>query len=311
MIEQMPLVSVVVITYNSSKTVVDTLDSIAEQSYSNIELIVTDDSSKDNTVSVVEKWVEEHKGVFKQVEVVQVDENSGVTANANRGVAVSRGEWIKIIAGDDMLMPNAIERFVAVASKQGGDFFFARMELFYDDPIRDVSVDRTVFFEEAYRIFRSRLSALDQYDIIRYSNNFCPAPAAFFSRRAFDRVGGFDLSIAMVEDMPLWLKATGKGYTLQFIDEPLVRYRIGAGSVQGKDCFAVARRLLKYKYILKTSDFGIYSKIKQLKGYDSLSNKCCFVLLKLLSVKCIYTFRSKASSVSQKYGVKARRITII
>lgn len=306
----MPLVSVIVITYNSSKTVLDTLDSIAVQSYPNIELIVADDSSKDNTVAVVEKWIAGHEGFFKRVEVVKSAENSGVTANASRGVSVSGGEWIKMIAGDDMLMPNAIERFVAVSSATEGDFFFSRMELFHDDHTEDVSVNRKAFFEEAYHIFRRGLDAIDQYDIIRYSNNFCPAPAAFFSRMAFDSVGGFDLSIAMAEDMPLWLKATERGYNLRFIDEPLVRYRVGAGSVQRKGCFSVTKRLLKYKYLLKTSDCGVYNKIKQLKGYDSLSNKVCFAVLKWQSVKNIYAFRRKATLVSRKYGIGARRITM-
>lgn len=304
----MTLVSVLVIAYNSSKTIKDTLDSIAAQSYSEMELIVTDDASKDDTVSVVEEWVAQHKEIFRRVEVVTVASNSGVTANANRGISAAKGEWIKIIAGDDLLLPNAIERFVA--SAVDGDFFFARMELFHDEPDKDVSDDRKAFYDEAYAIFRNDLSAAEQYDLIRYSNNFCPAPAAFFSREAFDKIGGFDLSIAMAEDMPLWLRATAKGYRLHFIDEPLVRYRIGSGSVQRKGCFSVTKRLIKYKYLLQIADYGIYDRVKQLKGCDSVSNKICFVLLKWLSVKQIYGFRREAAVVSKKYGVKARKITL-
>lgn len=305
----MPLVSVVVITYNSSKTILDTLDSIAAQSYPNIELIVTDDASKDNTVSVVEAWMAEHAGLLKRVELVTSVANSGVTANVNRGVRASRGEWIKMIAGDDMLMPNAIERFVAVASEKKGDFFFARMELFHNDLEEDVSVHRKAFYEEAYHILRRKLGADDQYNILRYSNNFCPAPASFFSRAAFDNIGGFDLSIAMAEDFPLWLKATEKGYLLHFIDEPLVKYRVGAGSVQRSACFSVTKRLIKYKYLLKTFDYGICDKVTQLHGYDSLSNKVCFRILKCMAIPDIYAFRNKASAVAFKYGVQARRIT--
>ena len=55
-----PLVSICVITYNSSKTVVETLESIKNQSYSNIELVVSDDCSPDNTVELVQQWLEKN-----------------------------------------------------------------------------------------------------------------------------------------------------------------------------------------------------------------------------------------------------------
>lgn len=304
------LVSVIVVTYNSAKTVVDTLDSIASQRYADIELIVADDCSKDDTVSVAERWIAANGKRFGRTEVVRSLVNSGVTVNAQRGVVASKGEWIKIIAGDDMLRPNAVERFLEEACRTERNFFFARMELFYDDPAIAVSEERKAFYEEAYGIFRRGFNAAEQNEIIRYSNNFCPAPAAFFSRDAFDGVGGFDLSIVMAEDMPLWLRATEKGFRLMFIDEPLVRYRVGEGSVQKKGCFSVTKRLLKYKYLLRTRDYGMYEKIKQLYGYNSLSNRCYFMVLKLLSLRNIYAFRQKAEEVSAKYGVTPRKITI-
>ncbi|MEG2318029.1 MAG: glycosyltransferase [Rikenellaceae bacterium] len=305
-----PLVSVVVVVYNSSKTIIDTLDSIVQQSYKNIELVVSDDASKDDTVSLVREWMGKHKADFKDVTIVTTLKNSGISQNCDRGVRASHGEWIKIIAGDDMLFPCAIERFVEEATKGQGDFFFAQVEMFVDDPKNMVSRYYNVFYSEAYDIFRRGYSAEEQYEIIRYSNNFCPAPAAFFSRIGFDVIGGFDLSIAMAEDMPMWLNATQKGFRLNFIDEPLVRYRIGSGSVQIGGRFAVTKRLLKYKYLLQIDDFGVCKDIKQINGYDSLSNRCRFILLKLLSIKEIRLFRAKAKEVSLKYGVKARQITL-
>ena len=58
------LISVVVVTYNSEKTVIETLDSIASQTYKNIELIVSDDYSKDDTVKRMKLWIEDHKDFF-------------------------------------------------------------------------------------------------------------------------------------------------------------------------------------------------------------------------------------------------------
>ena len=107
-----PLVSVVVITYNSARTVLDTLDSIANQTYQNIELIISDDCSQDDTVSVVNTWVEENKNRFISVKILTVEKNTGLVKNCNRGRKAAKGEWIKGIAGDDMLMPDAIEEYI-------------------------------------------------------------------------------------------------------------------------------------------------------------------------------------------------------
>ena len=79
---QNPLVSIVVITYNSSEYVCETLESAKAQSYQNIELIVSDDASTDNTVPIVTKWIRENKSRFVCVEIVTSPSNTGITAKA-------------------------------------------------------------------------------------------------------------------------------------------------------------------------------------------------------------------------------------
>ena len=102
------LVSVRVVTYNSSKTVLETLDSIKAQTYPNIELIISDDSSKDNTVEICREWLDKNGSRFARTELLTVPVNTGVSANINRSERACRAEWCKGIAGDDMLMPNCI-----------------------------------------------------------------------------------------------------------------------------------------------------------------------------------------------------------
>lgn len=86
----------VVITYNSSKTVVETLESIKAQTYQNLELIVSDDCSPDKaTIETVQKWLDANGSRFVHAELVTADRNTGVSGNINRGVAKSHGEWIK------------------------------------------------------------------------------------------------------------------------------------------------------------------------------------------------------------------------
>ena len=93
-----PLVSICVITYNSSKTVLSTLESIKAQSYSNIELVISDDCSPDNTVEIVQQWLEENKSWFIRTELITVEKNTGVTGNVNRSCKNTQGKYVKPIA---------------------------------------------------------------------------------------------------------------------------------------------------------------------------------------------------------------------
>jgi alpha-1,3-rhamnosyltransferase len=88
--KEQPLVSVRVITYNSSKTVIETLDSIYNQTYPNIELIISDDCSKDDTVAICREWVNQHKERFARTEILTVPQNTGVSANINRSEKACR-----------------------------------------------------------------------------------------------------------------------------------------------------------------------------------------------------------------------------
>ena len=79
-----PLVSIVIITYKSSAYVLETLESAKAQTYRNIELIVTDDCSPDNTVEICKDWIENNKDCFVRTELITVPENTGISLNCNR-----------------------------------------------------------------------------------------------------------------------------------------------------------------------------------------------------------------------------------
>lgn len=107
--EEQPLVSIIVITYNSAKYVLETLESARAQTYQNIELIISDDGSQDNTVEMCKDWLSENNKCFVSTELLTVEKNTGVPANCNRGIKAAQGEWIKFIAGDDILLSTCVE----------------------------------------------------------------------------------------------------------------------------------------------------------------------------------------------------------
>lgn len=102
--QDFPLVTIIVITYKSADYVIDTLESISQQTYKNIELIISDDRSPDNTLEICESWIEKHKNRFSNTIVTKTDRNGGICYNYNNGLKMATGKWIKYIAGDDELI---------------------------------------------------------------------------------------------------------------------------------------------------------------------------------------------------------------
>ena len=113
----MKLVTVTVGTHNSSQFVVKTLESIYNQTWKDIELIIKDDASTDNTVELCRKWIEKNNNRFIRTEILAVSERKGPAANFNRGIRAAKAEWIKPVAGDDALLPNCIQDNMDYVSK--------------------------------------------------------------------------------------------------------------------------------------------------------------------------------------------------
>lgn len=112
MVNSFPLVTIGVLTYNSEKYVIETLESIKSQTYLNIELIISDDCSCDYTVDRCSEWIEKNRGYFVNVLILTVKTNTGTAGNCNRVLAKSNGKWLKFLGADDLLSPSAIENYV-------------------------------------------------------------------------------------------------------------------------------------------------------------------------------------------------------
>jgi glycosyltransferase involved in cell wall biosynthesis len=98
-----PLVSIIIPTYNRAKTVARTINSVLLQTYENFEIVIVEDGSKDETVSLLKNFTD------KRISVVYHEINKGVTAAKNTGLNNMRGEWFAILDSDDEIIPEAVE----------------------------------------------------------------------------------------------------------------------------------------------------------------------------------------------------------
>lgn len=248
------LVSVIVITYNSAATVIETLDSIKNQDYPNVELIVADDCSKDDTTDVVKKWLDDNGSRFVRVELVTSSNNTGVSGNLNRGLERCQGKWVKIIAGDDLLLQNCISDNVLCANmKNGVCAIFSRAQFFGDADV----CKRYEHFGYGFYGLNNR----ERYLLILTYNTIL-APTEFLSREYLTSVGGYDEEIPFIEDWPFWIRMFRDNCKIAFINKETVKYRMGAslslGNGGGERFKDSHRKVLEYAYGLQMQENPVY-----------------------------------------------------
>lgn len=215
------LVSIVVITYNSEKFVIETLDSIRCQTYKNIELIISDDASTDQTLYLCQNWLRINGSRFVNCNLLSVEHNSGISANCNRGFKASNGEWIKIIAGDDMLLESCIEDFL---------YFSSRNKNF------SVLFSRIIFLKNGKREKDKVLEIENTTDIdlqkeLILNGSSLRAPGCLIKKEALIKAGLFDERYPFLEDLPLWISLNQKGFIIGFVPKYLILYRIHSTNI--------------------------------------------------------------------------------
>ena len=214
------LISVRVISYNAEKTILETLESIKNQTYQHIELIISDDCSKDNTVNIVRSWLKDNSSRFADAKLITVEKNTGICANLNRALRECRGEWIKGIAADDILLPNCIEDFVDFVTKTPNAKFVTSLARVYNES----------FDENNYTKTLGCVSKLSERDIDEQLkrvafNPVIVAPTCFYNRKMLNDIGGYNEKYAY-EDHPLYITMLEHGFKIYFLNKETVGYRI-------------------------------------------------------------------------------------
>lgn len=220
-----PLVSVIVTTYNSATFVSETLESVKDQAYENIELIISDDASTDNTIKICKEWLAGNAGRFVRSEIITVPKNTGVSANCNRSTYASRADWIKFIAGDDILLPNCIEDNIKFVAENPDVCILFSQVLIYRDTFENSNFVRLLPQAFPFNIMNPSFTADDQFKLLLISDRINFTPSYFFYKKAVISVGGYDERNRIVEDYPMWLKLTQAGYKLHFMKKKTVGYR--------------------------------------------------------------------------------------
>lgn len=221
------VVSIIIITYNSSAFILETLESAKNQSYKNIELIISDDSSKDNTVEICENWLENNRNRFVNSQIIKVPENTGVSANCSRGSEAARGEWIKFIAGDDILAPNCVETLLEICLKNNYEVLVSDLKCFTSKEEYDYPYDKEV------RNHFFTLNVEEKYEYYLQNPFFLNVPSFFFNSKVLQITGIFNLKYKLLEDQPMIYTILKNKVDIHYEKVQVVFYRMHESSIVG------------------------------------------------------------------------------
>lgn len=202
----MPLVSIVIPAYNHASYLRESIESVLSQDYPNIELIVIDDGSTDETAEVLKEY-----GAKFYWETQQ---NSGQASTLNKGWSMARGEILAYLSADDILLSDAVGISVRHLIK------YPAAALVYCD---------FQLIDPESKVIRN-VSAPDYSYQEMVTKFICaPGPGAFFRRRVFEQAGGWDTQFRQSPDYEYWLRL-GLFGEFEHIKERLAGFRVHDGS---------------------------------------------------------------------------------
>ena len=257
-----PLISVGVIAYNSSEYILDVLESIKAQTYQNIELIVADDKSSDDTVEKCNEWITKNEERFVRTEVIVPDQNTGTAGNYNRALFASKGEWIKFIDADDILFPNCLDDNVDYVTKhQEAKVVFSDILYFEDakNPSKRhfVSADEKKMYEK---------DAREQLRVVLKKNHMPPS-SSFMSTEVLKQ-NPYQEEYGVVEDAPKWIDLSRKGYKFHYFDKVTTGYRECLSATRQKDRFFSPLLVESFFKYLWTEKLNIIREYHDQEAYN-------------------------------------------
>ncbi len=215
-----PLVSVVMPTYNHARYIKEAIDSVLNQTYNNLELIIVDNFSEDDTAQIIASYNSD-KIIYRQFR-----NNGIIAASRNHGIEQARGTYVAFLDSDDVWTETKLQRQVeAITKDPANGLSCCRFQVISDDPRENGKIMGPKADELPARVYERLIKA-----------NFVISSSTLVSKAALDDVGVFDEDpkLRCSEDFDLWLRIARK-YKLTFVNMVGGQYRVHASNESGDD----------------------------------------------------------------------------
>ena len=203
-------ISLITVTYNSSKTLSDTFQSVLSQNFSDIEYIIVDGVSKDDTVSIIKEYEPKFNGRMKWIS----EPDKGLYDAMNKGIQMVTGDVVGILNSDDLFMDNHVLNDIVSAFDKQTDAIFGNLYFVKQDDVNQIVRE---WKGSPYKSFKS---------------GWHPAHPTFYVRReVYEKYGDFDITLDISADFELMLRLIEKnGIRTKYLDRYMVRMRMGGES---------------------------------------------------------------------------------
>lgn len=268
-----PLVTIGVPSYNNAAYVIKTLNSAIDQTYNNIELIIIDDCSTDNSYQIIENWREENN---VNIQMFRNETNLGISKTMNLLLKYATGKYFQKLDADDILLNDKIEKQVSILENSGTDVALAYADILLMD-------ERDDLIEECYlKRIGSTGKVGDDVFLSLLNKNHIPCTSVLLKTTILKNEGGFNENLDLYEDWDLWLRLSLK-YHFKYIHEPLSYYRIHKDSQMLDEQKKILRN--KNNLVLMSSFFEQEKKYKK-------------IIFKKIEMASIYAFVLKDTNAS-------------
>lgn len=201
----MPKVSVVIPTYNHARYLSDALDSVLNQSYPNLEVLVIDDGSKDGTAERVKPYRSKINYIYK--------ENGGTSSALNLGLSLATGEYICWLSADDVFLEGKVSKQVGLMESDSNlGFSYTSFVVIDANGKKQYTVNSAYFSDRREMVIKLMEGC------------FINGSSVMMRSSALKHIGNFDESLPQAHDYDLWFRFL-RHYSCGFLNEPLLAYR--------------------------------------------------------------------------------------
>lgn len=279
------LISVIIPMYNNSSEIIKTLDTVYNQTVLPYEIVVCDDGSSDNSVSLVKNYFENKKEIIVNTKII-MQNNQGAGAARNNAIKNTSGKWIAFLDSDDLWMPNKLEKVCDIIKK-------------YED-INIISHNEYSIYSE-----NNKNKKLNDYSnwyntkqdlfVQLFEQNFFSTSCMVVKKKLIENAGFFDESLRSAQDYDLWLRVSDK-QRAYIIDEPLAYYVVRSGNISSN----TYRRYLCEMRIIDKYKHQVCQLLGKNKGEKLIKSK----ILKIHLIEGHAAIRNKQFGAAIKITVR-------
>jgi glycosyltransferase involved in cell wall biosynthesis len=257
-----PRVSVICLCYNHARYVHEAIQSVLQQTYRNIELIIVDDASEDESVAVIKRIIKEHS----YIKFLPLHKNSGICKAFNQGLALATGDFIIDFSADDVMLPHKINHQIKLFHTLGQSFGVVFTDAVYVNEQGNV-------LHKHYEYLKSKhlVTTVPQGDVYQQvvSTYFIASPTMMVRRKVFDVLQGYDETL-VYEDFDFWIRSS-RLFKYAYLDEVTTKIRVTQqsmstgwyrkGDKQLHSTYLVCRKALKLNRS-KEDDLALAKRLK-------------------------------------------------